>query len=416
MGCGHGISHQTICKDTLLQAMSEIVGVHYSCWLKNVLDSEQLSTGDNSPLDKLKAQILPTRIMIPRTSPHQDHYKPCSETIHQDQPIWWGIVLVGTCPDTIGFNFPCVNCIEFIQAWVVDRILEDVICYDFGVPPLPPFLPSPLPPPRPPPRPNAPEATRKEQRDKEHNYIIVMLEWRLLNSNKTLHNLNRLLWQVTWWWIYCDRLKKIWNNKIDTHKQIWCTRNKAFINLYTGCPRKNATLTINNFKKMREKMKKLCALLRIEFFSQQNDTKIINLMKAFWFYGRFFWGNVLFKICHFCLKSHNWRTTNFHCLAPPGKLSALALKNEDSMNKEKHSLRNFVVLQSRGSYSKKFLPTSNCDFWQKRSKFLKCLRKMALEWKRLHQNYWSWCHSTGKRIFYALLHSLIWFSPWLLWN
>ena len=25
---------------------------------------------------------------------------------------------------------------------------------------------------------------------------------------------------------------------------------------------------------------------------------------------------------------------NFHCLAPPGKVSALALKNEDSMNKE----------------------------------------------------------------------------------
>ena len=27
--------------------------------------------------------------------------------------------------------------------------------------------------------------------------------------------------------------------------------------------------------------------MRIKFFSQQADTKIINLMKAFWFYGRF---------------------------------------------------------------------------------------------------------------------------------
>ena len=51
-----------------------------------------------------------------------------------------------------------------------------------------------------------------------------------------------------------------------------------------------------------------------------------------------FLGNIIFKICHFCLKSHNWRTKNFHCLDPPGKVSALALKNEDSMNKEKHAL------------------------------------------------------------------------------
>ena len=38
----------------------------------------------------------------------------------------------------------------------------------------------------------------------------------------------------------------------------------------------NATLTINNFKKTRDRMKKLCALLRIKFFSQQDDTKIVN--------------------------------------------------------------------------------------------------------------------------------------------
>ena len=60
----------------------------------------------------------------------------------------------------------------------------------------------------------------------------------------------------------------------------------------------------------------------------------------------FFWGNVIFRICHFCLKSHNWRTKIFYCLASPGIVSALALKTEDSMNKEKHSLRNSAVLQS----------------------------------------------------------------------
>ena len=41
-------------------------------------------------------------------------------------------------------------------------------------------------------------------------------------------------------------------------------------------------------------------------------------------------------------------TENIHCLASP-EVSALALKNEDTMNKEKHSLRNFAVLQSGGA-------------------------------------------------------------------
>ena len=107
--------------------------------------------------------------------------------------------------------------------------------------------------------------------------------------------------------------------------------------LYTGWPRKNATPTINNFKKTMDRIKKLCALMRIEFFSQQNDTKIINFDEGVLILWPIFWGNFIFKICHFCLKSPNWRTKNFHCLAPPGKVSALALKNEDSMNKEKHS-------------------------------------------------------------------------------
>ena len=110
-------------------------------------------------------------------------------------------------------------------------------------------------------------------------------------------------------------------------------------------------------------------LVCIEFFSQQNDTKIINFDEGVLILWPFFWGHVIFKICHFRLKSHNWRTANFHCLAPPGKVSALALKNEESMNKEKHSLRNFAALQSRGSYSKKLLPTSNVTFYRKEANF-----------------------------------------------
>ena len=45
---------------------------------------------------------------------------------------------------------------------------------------------------------------------------------------------------------------------------------------YTGWPRKNATPTISDFKTTRDRLTSLCALLGIEFFSQQDDTKIIN--------------------------------------------------------------------------------------------------------------------------------------------
>ena len=69
---------------------------------------------------------------------------------------------------------------------------------------------------------------------------------------------------------------------------------------------------------------------------------------------------------------------------PRVKWSVLALKNEDSMNKEKHSLRSFAALQSWGSYSKKFIPTSIVTFDRKEANLkMTLLQKMALESKRL---------------------------------
>ena len=59
----------------------------------------------------------------------------------------------------------------------------------------------------------------------------------------------------------------------------------------------------------------------------------------------------------------------FPLFGSPGKVSALGLKNEDSLNKEKHSLRNFAALQSQGSYSKKFLPSSIVILLQKEQIF-----------------------------------------------
>ena len=60
---------------------------------------------DNSPPDRNKAQPLPNRTTVPRTIPHQDNSPlgplPWNKTTHQDQKnLRWGIVLLGSCPDT----------------------------------------------------------------------------------------------------------------------------------------------------------------------------------------------------------------------------------------------------------------------------------------------------------------------------
>ena len=63
----------------------------------------QLPTGDNSPSDKNKAQLLPTRATIPRTTPHLDNSPPDHRPIssgknHSSGPIstWWGAQAYGT--------------------------------------------------------------------------------------------------------------------------------------------------------------------------------------------------------------------------------------------------------------------------------------------------------------------------------
>ena len=72
-------------------------------------------------------------------------------------------------------------------------------------------------------------------------------------------------------------------------------------------------------------MKKLCALLCIKFFSQQDDTKIVNFDEDVLILLPFFWGNVIFKICPSISKVTSYVLKIFHCVASPGKLSALAL-------------------------------------------------------------------------------------------
>ena len=93
-------------------------------------------------------------------------------------------------------------------------------------------------------------------------------------------------------------------------------------------------------------MKKLCTLSRVKFFSKQDDTKNANFVEGVLILWPLFWCNVIFKICTSIAKVTIYVPKICHCLASPGEVSALALWNEASVNKEKHSLRNFAALQS----------------------------------------------------------------------
>ena len=92
-------------------------------------------------------------------------------------------------------------------------------------------------------------------------------------------------------------------------------------------------------------MKKFCALMRIEFFFQRNDTKIINFDEGILILWPFFWGNVILKICHFCLKSHNIDVLKISIVwLPRVKCLLLLWKMKTTWIKENHSFP-YVTLQ-----------------------------------------------------------------------
>ena len=63
------------------------------------------------------------------------------------------------------------------------------------------------------------------------------------------------------------------------------------------------------------------------FFFQQNDTKINDFDEVVLIPEPFFWGNVIFKICSFCIKSHVRSRDEFLWVAPPD-CNAAELRNE----------------------------------------------------------------------------------------
>ena len=63
------------------------------------------------------------------------------------------------------------------------------------------------------------------------------------------------------------------------------------------------------------------------FFFQQNDTKFNDFDEGVLILEPFFWGNVIFKICSFCIESHIWGKEEFLWVAPPDD-NAAKLRNE----------------------------------------------------------------------------------------
>ena len=194
-----------------------------------------------------------------------------------------------------------------------------------------------------------------------------------------------------------------------------CTRQKCIIsiilnaesdcirawgnNALSACtvwPRKNATLTINNVKKTRDRMKKLCALLRhikLSSFSSKLTSRSLILIKACWFYGRF---SEAMSFSRFDLLSQKSQFTyqRFSIVWLP-RVKCLLLLYKAKSAWIKRSIH-YITLPhyNPGELLKEMPPYFEYDFWYKRSIFWKwhSFRKMVLESKRLHQNYKSWCH------------------------
>ena len=89
------------------------------------------------------------------------------------------------------------------------------------------------------------------------------------------------------------------------------------VKFYSGWPIMNVTLRLDACKDTMVRMKKLGEFLRIKFFSQQDDTKIINFHKGVRI-QRSLCEAMSFQDVPFYLICHNLRTENFPLLGFPG--------------------------------------------------------------------------------------------------
>ena len=132
--------------------------------------------------------------------------------------------------------------------------------------------------------------------------------------------------------------------------------------------------------------KVVCNYCVYNSFSSKITPRLLMLMKAFWFYGRFSEAcNVIFKICSSISKVTIYVPKIFYF--PRVKFLLLLCKAKPAWIKRSI---HYVALPhyTPRELLKDIPPYLRCDFWYKRCTFWKwhCLRKMALESKHLHQN------------------------------
>ena len=114
-----------------------------------------------------------------------------------------------------------------------------------------------------------------------------------------------------------------------------------------------------------------------KFFFQQNDTKINDFEEGVLILELFFWSNVIFKICFFYIKSHDWGREEFLWVPSPDCNTA-KLRNDcfslcmvSSFSKqeqtlypgkptmEKNSVRQLWLLRQKWQFLKMTLPQKN---------------------------------------------------------
>ena len=130
--------------------------------------------------------------------------------------------------------------------------------------------------------------------------------------------------------------------------------------------------------------------MRRKFFFQQNDTKISDFDELrVLILAPFFWSNDIFKICFFCIKSHDWGDEEFLWVPSPDRNTA-ELRNECfslfmlssvyKLSKSKHFTRESQTMEIFG--------TSIVTFETEVANFENDIAsdKRAIESKRLHQN------------------------------
>ena len=76
-----------------------------------------------------------------------------------------------------------------------------------------------------------------------------------------------------------------------------------------------------------DKIKLVSALMNRSVFFLQSGTRINDFDEGVLILEPFFWGNVIFKMCSFCIKSHVWGREEYLWVAPPD-CNAAKLRNE----------------------------------------------------------------------------------------